>query len=211
MGSEDEINKIKSQLASLAKTAQTAYEIEKIQNRLAKICGGIAVIKVGAPTEFEMKEKKARVEDALHATRAAIEEGFIPGGGIALLRASKIIDLEGLTKEELSGAQIVISAIRRPFIQLLENAGLDVESITKKIETNKKNFDFGYNVLEETYCNMIENGIIDPVKVTRCALEYAASIAGTLLTTECVILTDPEILKKQQQQISQPQPMGMEM
>lgn len=204
MGSEEEVNKRKTQLANLANTAQTAYEIEKIQTRLAKICGGIAVIKVGAPTEFEMHEKKARVEDALHATRAAIEEGFIPGGGVALLRASNVIDFKGLTKEEVIGAQIIQSAIRKPFIQLLKNAGLDTESITKKIEDNKKKFDFGYNVLEETYCDMIQTGIIDPVKVTRCALEYAASIAGTLLTTECIILPDPEYLKEQRRNAPPP-------
>ena len=159
---------------------------EKLQERLAKLAGGVAVLYIGAATEVEMKEKKDRVDDALHATRAAVEEGIVPGGGVALIRASKALDkLKGANDDEQTGIAIVVRAIEEPLRQIVANAGGEGAVVVNKVRSGKD--DFGYNARTEVYENLIEAGVIDPTKVVRVALENAASIAGMLLTTECVI------------------------
>ena len=166
------------------------YDREKLQERLAKLAGGVAVINVGAATEAEMKEKKARVEDALHATRAAVEEGIVSGGGVALLRTAKAIDNLALEGDEKIGAQIVRRAIEHPLKQLCANAGIDGGVVVKEVLSGKGNF--GYNVATDKYEDLVKAGVVDPTKVTRTALQNAASIAGLLLTTECMITELPE-------------------
>jgi len=166
--------------------ASSDYDREKLQERLAKLSGGVAKINVGAATEVEMKEKKARVEDALHATRAAVQEGILPGGGVALMRAASCIGGLSLEGDEATGADIVRRALKAPFCQIAENAGVDGNVVLERVQGND-DLDFGYNAAADTYVNMIEAGIIDPTKVTRSALENAASIAGLLLTTEAVV------------------------
>ena len=166
------------------------YDREKLQERLAKLAGGIAVINVGAATEAEMKEKKARVEDALHATRAAVEEGIVAGGGVALLRTGKAIDNIALEGDEKIGSQIVRRAIEHPLKQLCANAGVDGGVIVKEVLAGKANF--GYNVATDKFEDLVKAGVVDPTKVTRTALQNAASIAGLLLTTECLITEIPE-------------------
>jgi chaperonin GroEL len=162
------------------------YDREKLQERLAKLAGGVAVLYIGAATEVEMKEKKDRVDDALHATRAAVEEGIVPGGGVALIRASKALDkLKGANDDEQTGIAIVVRAIEEPLRQIVANAGGEGAVVVNKVRSGKD--DFGYNARTEVYENLIEAGVIDPTKVVRVALENAASIAGMLLTTECVI------------------------
>jgi len=166
------------------------YDREKLQERLAKLAGGIAVINVGASTEVEMKEKKARVEDALHATRAAVEEGIVAGGGVALLRTVKAIDALKLEGDEAFGAQIVRRAIEHPIRMLCANAGVDAGVVVKEVLASKGNT--GYNVATDKYEDLVKAGVVDPTKVTRTALQNAASIAGLLLTTECMITDLPE-------------------
>ncbi len=166
------------------------YDKEKLQERLAKLAGGVAVINVGAATETEMKEKKARVEDALHATRAAVEEGIVPGGGVALLRAAPALEKIKLTGDEKIGAKIIQRAIEEPIRQLVENGGLEGSVIVEKIKNEKSNI--GFDVAKNKITDMVEDGVMDPVKVTRTALENAASISSLLLTTECVIVDKPE-------------------
>ena len=166
------------------------YDREKLQERLAKLAGGVAVINVGAATETEMKEKKARVEDALHATRAAVEEGIVAGGGVALLRTAKAIEAVKLEGDEAIGAQIVRRAIEHPLKQLCFNAGVDGGVVVKEVLSGKGNF--GYNVATDKFEDMIKAGVVDPTKVTRTALQNAASVAGLLLTTECMITEIPE-------------------
>lgn len=167
------------------------YDKEKLQERLAKLAGGVAVIKVGAATEIEMKEKKARVDDALHATRAAVEEGVVPGGGVALLRAAQAMkDLKGINHDQEVGITIVKKALEAPFRQIVENAGAESSVILNKVGENKGNF--GYNAATGEYGDMVEMGIIDPTKVTRTALQNAASIAGLMITTECMIAELPK-------------------
>jgi chaperonin GroEL len=162
------------------------YDREKLQERLAKLAGGVAVLYIGAATEVEMKEKKDRVDDALHATRAAVEEGIVPGGGVALIRASKALDkLKGANDDEQTGIAIVVRAIEEPLRQIVANAGGEGAVVVNKVRSGKD--DYGYNARTEVYENLIEAGVIDPTKVVRVALENAASIAGMLLTTECVI------------------------
>jgi chaperonin GroEL len=162
------------------------YDREKLQERLAKLAGGVAVLYIGAATEVEMKEKKDRVDDALHATRAAVEEGIVPGGGVALIRASKALDkLKGANDDEQTGIAIVMRAIEEPLRQIVANAGGEGAVVVNKVRGGKD--DYGYNARKESYENLIEAGVIDPTKVVRVALENAASIAGMLLTTECVI------------------------
>ena len=157
-----------------------------MQERLAKLAGGVAVLYVGAATEVEMKEKKDRVDDALHATRAAVEEGIVPGGGVALIRASAALDsLTGLNDDETTGIQIVRRAIEEPLRQIVANAGGEGAVVIQKIREGKG--DFGYNARNEKYEDLFAAGVIDPTKVCRVALENASSIAGMLLTTECVI------------------------
>lgn len=173
---------IKAQIA----TTTSDYDREKLQERLAKIAGGVAVIYVGAPSEVEMKEKKDRVEDALAATRAAIEEGIIPGGGVGYIRSIEAIkNMKGENEDETTGICIIKRALEEPMRQIVENAGLEGSVIVDRVKKGKK--DFGFNARTETYENLLETGVIDPAKVSRVALENAASIAGMLLTTECVI------------------------
>lgn len=173
---------IKAQIA----TTTSDYDREKLQERLAKIAGGVAVIYVGAPSEVEMKEKKDRVEDALAATRAAIEEGIIPGGGVGYIRSIEAIkNMKGDNEDETTGICIIKRALEEPMRQIVENAGLEGSVIVDRVKKGKK--DFGFNARTETYENLLETGVIDPAKVSRVALENAASIAGMLLTTECVI------------------------
>ncbi len=166
------------------------YDREKLQERLAKLAGGVARINVGAATETEMKEKKARVEDALHATRAAVEEGIVPGGGVALLRCVKTLKDFKATEEEMVGVKIVLRALEEPIRQIATNSGVEASIVVNKVanETGA----YGYNALTDTYEDMLKAGVIDPTKVTRSALENAASIAGLLLTTEAVVCDKPE-------------------
>ena len=175
------VNQIKAQMESTT----SDYDREKLQERLAKLAGGVAVLYVGAASEVEMKEKKDRVDDALHATRAAVEEGIVPGGGVALVRAIKALDFEGANVDETTGIKIVKRAIEEPLRQIVANAGGEGSVIVAKVAEG--NGDFGFNAKNDEYVNMYEAGIIDPTKVVRVALENAASVSGMLLTTECVI------------------------
>ena len=181
------IGQIKSQIEKTT----SDYDREKLQERLAKLSGGVAVIYAGAASEVEMKEKKDRFDDALHATRAAIEEGIIPGGGVAFIRAIKAIEkLKGSNDDENTGIQIIKRALEEPLRQIVENAGLEGSVIVQKVKEGKD--DFGFNANTEEYENLFQAGVIDPTKVARVALENAASIASMLLTTECVIVTHKE-------------------
>jgi len=180
------VNQIRKQIEETS----SDYDREKLQERLAKLAGGVAVINVGAATETEMKEKKARVEDALHATRAAVEEGIVPGGGTALIRAQANITNLGLVGDEETGAGIVARAVEAPLRQLSANAGLEGALIVEHVKNAKGNE--GYNVATGEYTDLIKDGVVDPTKVTRTALQNAASISGLLLTTECVITDIPE-------------------
>ena len=172
-------------------TTKSDYDREKLQERLGKLAGGVAVLYVGATTEVEMKEKKDRVEDALNATRAAVEEGYLPGGGVAYIRATDALKgLKGENDDETTGIHIVARAIEEPLRQIAENAGVEASVIINKIREGKA--DFGYNARTDEYVNMYEAGIIDPTKVARVALENAASVAGMFLTTECGIVDIPE-------------------
>ena len=175
--------------AQIDKT-DSSYDKETLQERLAKLSGGVAIINVGAATETEMKEKKARVEDALHATRAAIEEGIVPGGGVALLRCLDEVSALELKGDEKTGADIILRAIESPIRQLFLNAGLEGSVIVDRLKKEKKNI--GYDINKDEYVDMLESGVIDPAKVTRTALQNAASIAGLLLTTECLVTDAPE-------------------
>jgi chaperonin GroEL len=176
------INQIKAQIES----STSDYDKEKLQERLAKLAGGVAVLYVGAPTEVEMKEKKDRVDDALAATRAAVEEGIVPGGGVAIIRATdKLAKLKGDNDDEQTGINIITRAAEEPLRQIVENAGLEGSVIVAKVREGKG--DFGFNAKTEVYENLYKAGVIDPAKVVRIALENAASVAGMLLTTECVI------------------------
>jgi chaperonin GroEL len=166
------------------------YDREKLQERLAKLAGGVAVINVGAATETEMKEKKARVEDALHATRAAVEEGVVAGGGVALLNAQKALDKVELEGDEAVGVQILRTALEAPLRQLVANAGIESALIVAEVKKNRS-ASFGYNVATKEFTDLIKDGVLDPAKVTRTALQNAASIAGLLLTTECMITDIP--------------------
>ena len=172
-------------------TTTSDYDREKLQERLGKLAGGVAVLYVGAATEVEMKEKKDRVEDALSATRAAVEEGIVPGGGVAYIRASQVLaGMKGVNEDETTGIHIVARAIEEPLRQIAANAGVEGSVIINKIREGKG--DFGYNARTEEYVNMFEAGVIDPTKVSRVALENAASVAGMFLTTECAIVDLPE-------------------
>jgi chaperonin GroEL len=166
------------------------YDREKLQERLAKIVGGVAVINVGASTETEMKEKKARVEDALHATRAAVEEGIVPGGGVALLRCIPALDKLKLHGDQQIGVNIIKRALEEPIRQISENAGFEGSVVVEKVKAEKAST--GFDASKEEYVDMIKVGIIDPTKVTRCALQNAASVASLMLTTEVVIADLPE-------------------
>ncbi|MBU6399659.1 MAG: chaperonin GroEL, partial [Verrucomicrobia bacterium] len=180
------INQIRRQIEETT----SDYDREKLQERLAKLAGGVAVINVGAATETEMKEKKARVEDALHATRAAVEEGIVPGGGVALLRCLPAIEALKLGGDEQIGAEIVRNAIESPLRALASNAGVEGSLVVQEVKRRKGND--GYNVATGEYEDLVKAGVVDPKKVTRTALQNAASIAGLLLTTECLITEIPE-------------------
>lgn len=187
-GEQEKIEKRKQILKTELLQDIGEYDREKIEERLAKLSGGVAVINVGAPTEVEMMEKKLRIEDALAATKAALLEGIVPGGGVALLKIKKALEKfnKSLLGDEKTGANIILSALDGPILQIAENAGICGGVVAEKILKNK-NPNFGFDAYSNKYGNMIELGIIDPTKVTRCALENAASVASTLLTTECVI------------------------
>jgi len=184
---QSRVGQIKAQIESTT----SDYDKEKLQERLAKLAGGVAVLYIGAPTEMEMKEKKDRVDDALAATRAAVEEGIVPGGGVALIRAIESLDkLKGENEDEMTGIQIVKRAAEEPLRQIIANAGGEGAVIVQKVREGKD--DFGYNARTETYEKLYKAGVIDPTKVTRIAVENAASIASMLLTTECVIADEAE-------------------
>jgi chaperonin GroEL len=184
---EARVNQIRAQIEETT----SDYDREKLQERLAKLVGGVAVIKVGAATETEMKEKKARVEDALNATKAAVEEGIVPGGGVALVRALSALDDLSLEGDEKIGANILRKSLEAPIRQIAENAGLEGAIVVNEIKNNDS-VTFGYNAAKEVYEDMIEAGVIDPTKVTRSALQNAASVAGLMLTTEAAITEVPE-------------------
>ena len=189
-GSKDDINNRVNQIKSQIENTTSDYDREKLQERLAKLSGGVAILYIGAATEVEMKEKKDRVDDALHATRAAVEEGIIAGGGVALIRAIGSLDkLKGENEDQITGINIIRQAVESPLRTIVANAGGEASVVVNAVRAGKD--DFGYNAREDKYENMIAAGIIDPTKVTRLALENAASIAGLLLTTECVIADKP--------------------
>ncbi|MBT6599406.1 MAG: chaperonin GroEL, partial [Bacteroidetes Order II. Incertae sedis bacterium] len=190
-GEADQIKARTAQIKQQIEGTTSDYDREKLQERLAKLSGGVAVLRIGAATEPEMKEKKARVEDALHATRAAIEEGIVPGGGVAFLRVlDSLENVETSNEDQRIGVAIVRRALEEPLRQISANAGLEGSIVVQKVIEGKG--DFGFNALNETYGSMIEAGILDPTKVTRTALENAASVSGLLLTTESVIADKPE-------------------
>lgn len=190
-GEKDTITARVNQIKSQIETTTSEYDREKLQERLAKLSGGVAVLYVGAATEVEMKEKKDRVDDALHATRAAVEEGIVPGGGVAYIRATEAIEkLKGANEDETTGIAIVKRAVEEPLRQIVSNCGLEGSVIVHKIKEGKA--DYGFNARTETFENLLAAGVIDPAKVSRVALENAASIAGMLLTTESVIADKPE-------------------
>jgi chaperonin GroEL len=189
-GSSEAIAGRVSQIKNQIEQTTSDYDREKLQERLAKLAGGVAVINVGAATETEMKEKKARVEDALHATRAAVEEGIVPGGGVALIRATAAVGDLGLVGDEATGADIVKRAIEAPLRQLAANAGVEGALIVAEVKKGTGNH--GYNVATAKYEDLIKAGVVDPAKVTRSALQNAASISGLLLTTECLIADIPK-------------------
>ena len=190
-GNKDDIAERAQLIRKQIETTTSDYDREKLQERLGKLAGGVAVLYVGAATEVEMKEKKDRVEDALNATRAAVEEGFVPGGGVAYIRAAEVLKgLKGENEDENTGIHIVARALEEPLRQIAENAGVEGSVIIQKIREGKD--DFGYNARTDEYVNMYEAGVIDPTKVSRVALENAASVAGMFLTTECAIVDLPE-------------------
>lgn len=190
-GNEANIQARVAQIRAQIEESTSDYDREKLQERVAKLAGGVAVIKVGAATEVEMKEKKARVEDALHATRAAVEEGIVPGGGVALLRARRNLgELTGVNAEQTAGVQIVLKAIEAPLRQIVQNAGDEPSVIVNKVYEGTGNF--GFNASTGEYGDLVEMGVLDPAKVTRSALQNAASIAGLMLTTDCMVAEIPE-------------------
>jgi len=202
-GNSDDIKKRINEIKAQIENTTSDYDKEKLQERLAKLSGGVAVLKIGASTEIEMKEKKARVEDALHATRAAVEEGIVPGGGVALVRAIAAIEkLEGENLDQTTGVNIIQKALSEPLKQIVRNAGLEGAVVLNKVLEGKD--DFGFNAATEEYENLYKAGVIDPTKVTRTALENAASVSSLLLTTEAVVYEKPE----EEKAPSMPQGMG---
>jgi len=190
-GTSDEIKKRITEIKAQIEKTTSNYDREKLQERLAKLSGGVAVLKIGASTEVEMKEKKARIEDALHATRAAVEEGIVPGGGVAYLRASKVLDnIITLNQDQETGLQIIRRAIEEPLRQIVENAGKEGSVIVNAVK-NLPDSSHGYNARTDEYGDMFEQGVIDPAKVSRVALQNAASVASLLLTTEATIVDKP--------------------
>ena len=190
-GKREDINARVNQIKAQVENTTSDYDKEKLQERLAKLSGGVAVLYIGAATEVEMKEKKDRVDDALHATRAAVEEGIVPGGGVAFIREIESLEkMKGSNDDEFTGIQIVKRALEEPLRQIVANAGIEGSIVVQKVKEGKG--DFGFNAKDEVYENLLKAGVIDPTKVTRIALENAASIAGMLLTTECVIADKPK-------------------
>ncbi len=190
-GSKDDIKRRINEIKAQIEKTTSDYDKEKLQERLAKLSGGVAVLKIGATTEVEMKEKKARVEDALHATRAAVEEGIVPGGGVALIRAMTQIDgVKTDNEDQKIGVEIIKKALEEPLRWIVNNAGLEGSVILQKVLDGKD--DYGFNAQTETYENLLKAGVIDPTKVTRTALQNAASVASMLLTTEAVVCEKPE-------------------
>ncbi len=197
-GAADAISARVQNIRTQIEEATSDYDKEKMQERVAKLAGGVAVIKVGAATEVEMKEKKDRVDDALHATKAAVEEGIVAGGGVALVRAkSAIKDLKGDNHDQDAGISIVMRAIEEPLRQIVQNAGVESSVVVNEIIKGSGNY--GFNAANETYGDMLEMGVVDPTKVTRCALQNAAGVAGLLLTTDCAINELPKEEPAQQQ------------
>ena len=194
IGGAGDPKKVAARVAQIREELDSAtsdYDKEKLQERIAKLAGGVAVVKVGAATEMEMKERKARVEDAVHATRAAVEEGVLPGGGVALLRArAKIGGLHGANPDQDAGVRIVRRALEEPMRQIVSNAGGEPSVIVARVEAGEGNF--GFNALTNEFGDMVAMGILDPCKVTRTALQNAASVAGLILTTDCMIAEIPE-------------------
>ena len=196
-GSEDAINARVALIRTQIEDATSDYDKEKLQERVAKLAGGVAVIKVGAATEVEMKEKKDRVDDALHATKAAVEEGIVPGGGVALIRAKQAVTgLKGDNPDQSVGIDIVLRAIESPLRSIIENAGGEASVVVNKVAEGQGNY--GFNAANDSYGDMITMGIVDPTKVTRCALQNAAGVAGLLLTTDCAINELPKEESAQQ-------------
>ena len=190
-GKKEDIKKRINEIKAQIEKTTSDYDKEKLQERLAKLSGGVAVLKIGAATEVEMKEKKARVEDALHATRAAVEEGIVPGGGVALLRVANSLDKVKTDNEDQKiGVEIIKKSLEEPIRQIVENAGIEGAVVVNKVKEGKD--DYGFNAQTEVYENLIATGVLDPTKVTRIALENAASVASMLLTTEAVICEKPE-------------------
>ncbi|HHT7629210.1 chaperonin GroEL [Pasteurella multocida] len=191
IGDEAQIQGRVAQIRQQIEESTSDYDKEKLQERVAKLAGGVAVIKVGAATEVEMKEKKARVEDALHATRAAVEEGIVAGGGVALIRAAnKVAGLQGDNEEQNVGIKLALRAMEAPLRQIVANAGEEASVVASAVKNGEGNF--GYNAGTEQYGDMIEMGILDPTKVTRSALQFAASVAGLMITTECMVTDLPK-------------------
>ena len=192
VGDETQIKARVAQIRQQIEDSTSDYDKEKLQERVAKLAGGVAVIKVGAATEVEMKEKKDRVDDALHATRAAVEEGIVPGGGVALVRAASKVaeELKGDNEEQNVGIRLALRAMEAPLRQIVTNAGEEASVVTRNVKDGKGNY--GYNAGTEQYGDMLEMGILDPTKVTRSALQFAASIAGLMITTECMITDLPK-------------------
>jgi chaperonin GroEL len=196
-GEEEDIERLCTELQSQIENSTSPFETEKLQERLAKLVGGVAVVHVGGNTETEMKERKDRVDDALQATKAAIEEGIIPGGGVALLRSGHKVTCNTTNDDQKIGCNIMYNALRKPFEQILVNAGVqDVHGIEYRVK-GKTNPNIGYNIKTGKFEDFLKSGIIDPTKVTRCALENAASIAGTVLLTECTVVNKPEEKKEE--------------
>ena len=190
-GAKENIAERVAQIRAQIETTKSQYDKEKLQERLAKLAGGVAVLYIGAPSEVEMKEKKDRVDDALSATRAAVAEGIVPGGGVAYIRCVNALEnLEGDNADETTGIHIIKRAIEEPLRQIVHNAGLEGAVVVQKVKDGEG--DFGYNARLDKYENLLEAGVIDPAKVARVALENAASIAGMFLTTECVIAEKKE-------------------
>jgi chaperonin GroEL len=190
-GKTDDIKKRISEIKAQVEKTTSDYDKEKLQERLAKLSGGVAVLKIGASTEVEMKEKKARVEDALHATRAAVEEGIVAGGGVAFVRAIAVLEkLEGANPDQTIGIKIIMKALEEPLRQIVNNAGIEGSVVLQKVKEGKD--DYGFNAATEQYEKLIKSGVIDPTKVTRTALENAASVAALLITTEAVVYEKKE-------------------
>jgi chaperonin GroEL len=191
-GSTKEIKARIDQIRRELDNSSSDYDKEKLEERIAKLSGGVAQLNVGAATESEMKEKKARVEDALHAVRAATEEGILPGGGVALLRASASLKPKGLSHDEKTGYEIIIRACRAPITQIANNAGRDGSVICEKVLEKADNPNYGYNAATEKFEDLVKSGIIDPTKVTRTALQNAASVSTLLLTSDALIAEKPK-------------------